>query len=105
MPKVKYSDKKKGSSRTDIMKEIAQAYHEVFDSSSGKRVLYDLLKQTHFMDSVVSYLPSGAVDIHDTLFNEGQRSVVMRILKTLKKDPAQIDELLTEVKEKQYGII
>lgn len=64
------------------------AYKTVFGSESGQRVLKDMMKSCNVMGTTFSSDP------YEMSFNEGARSVVMRILKTINIDPQQMEELL-----------
>jgi hypothetical protein len=61
-------------------------YRNVFSTSEGKRVLYDLMKVCHFMHS------SFTGDSTEIIFREGERNVVNYILTMLKQDPELILE-------------
>jgi len=69
-------------------------YKQVFSSSAGKRVLYDLIKvhhvlSSHFDDSFTN----------NVLFKEGERNVVLRILTLLKTDPSALMEHIERMEE------
>lgn len=63
-------------------------YREVFGSDTGKRVLYDLIKQHNVLQSTFDPNPN----LH--AFKEGERNTVLRILTLLKIDPIQLDQLI-----------
>lgn len=67
--------------------ELLSAYKEVFASPAGKKVLYDLMKQFNVLDSTFSS------DANEMFFNEGARTVVLRIFKTINVDPKQLEQL------------
>lgn len=66
------------------------AYQEVFGTEKGKLVLRDLMNTFHVFDSSMSDTPE------ETAFKEGERSVVLRIFKTINIDPEQLDKLVKE---------
>lgn len=63
-------------------------YQKVFDCPEGQEVLKDLLKTFHYFHSTLSDSP------YETHYKEGQRSVVLRIISTLKVDPEQMLKLM-----------
>ncbi len=63
-------------------------YKQVFETPEGQAVLSDLMKTFHVMHSTLSDSP------YETHYKEGQRSVVVRIIETLKVDPDQMKQLL-----------
>lgn len=66
------------------------AYRSLFDSEDGKKVLYDLIKTCHVLTSTFDGDPN------EMMYREGERSVVLRILKTINTDPQQIMKLMEE---------
>lgn len=72
-------------------KQVARItdYKKVFESESGKRVLYDLMG-THF------FLRTSFVknDPYETALREGERNVVIRILQRLNMDSARLKEFI-----------
>jgi hypothetical protein len=79
------------------LKEMALAYKRTFDSPDGKKVLADLFKSCHMMNSTMDSNP------HETAFNEGARSVVLRILKTINTDVESLSKMYEDLEtEEQY---
>jgi len=70
--------------------ETINHYKETFTSEVGKKVLIDLIKSTNVMGT------SFDIDPNQTAFNEGQKAVVLRILRTIETDPAQLIELINK---------
>lgn len=68
-----------------------QDYKATFESAHGRRVLYDLMKACHMLDS--SHVNK---DPNETVFNEGERNVVLRILHFVKYDEKKLETLMTE---------
>ena len=62
----------------------------VFNTDDGQKVLYELMKSAHILNSTYDPNP------YEMAYREGERSVVLRILKTLNVDPA---ELLKRIKQ------
>lgn len=75
-------------SRERKMVDSINRYKEVFHSENGRLILLDLLKSTNVIGT--SFSP----DPYETAFNEGQKAVVLRILRTIETDPAQLLELI-----------
>lgn len=73
-------------------------YKEVFSSESGKMVLADLMSTFSVLDSTFDPDPY----IH--AYNEGARSVVMRVLKTINTDPEHFKKIVAGKLEEQYEI-
>ena len=69
-----------------LKKQVAKPseYRRIFKSEAGKNVLSDLI-DTHFV-----MRPTMDADSHTTAYNEGQRMVILRILKMLNTDPEQL---------------
>lgn len=65
-----------------------QDYHSIFNSDSGRRVLYDLMDAHGVI----------ATNFHENpqvlAAREGERSVVIRILGILKTDPEKMAKLI-----------
>lgn len=74
---------------------IIYAYKRLFDSEDGKIVLKDLARSCRLDQS------SFSSDPYETAFNEGERHVVLRILKTIEADP---EKLLQLIKDNHGGI-
>jgi len=67
------------------------AYKDTFNTESGKKVLHDLCKSCHIYKSTMDSNP------HEMAYKEGERSVVLRILKTLEIDPYELDKKFKEI--------
>lgn len=70
------------------------AYKKTFADGYGKEVLLDLIKSVGFFGS--SFVPG---DPGQTAFNEGAKSLVIRILDTIETDPVALQKLHAEVQE------
>jgi hypothetical protein len=77
------------------MKEIILAYKRTFDSPDGKEVLKDLMKSCHMVTSTMDKDP------YETAFNEGARSVVLRIIKTCNTDIATLNKMIEHLEEEE----
>ena len=75
--------------------ELLLAYKEVFGSERGQKVLLDMMKTFHFFSSSMSENPE------ETAFKEGERSVVLRILRSIEQDPSEIKKLMDEGQSKE----
>jgi hypothetical protein len=83
--------------KTKEMKATIRAYKEVFESQAGQLVLKDLMKSCHMMSSTFDKDP------YETHFNEGARSVVVRILKTTNTSMDKVNEMIRKLEEEgQY---
>lgn len=69
-------------------KETLIAYREVFATEAGKKVLHDLIRSCNMLNTTMDANP------HEMAYNEGARSVVLRILSTLKVDPIAFEKML-----------
>jgi hypothetical protein len=71
---------------TDTEKQLAILYKEVFGTVSGQKVIEDLRRVFNFDLSVVPRDDNGRIDELEVMRNEGKRSVILHILKTVAKD-------------------
>ena len=80
------------------MKATVLAYQRLFDTEDGKAVLYDLMKSCHMATSTMD------ATSQELAFNEGARSVVLRILKTRNTNIEQLNMLIAkmETEEQDY---
>lgn len=80
------------------MKDTILAYKRVFESEDGSKVLEDLMKSCHMVNSTMGNDP------YETSFNEGARSVVVRILKTINTDIEKLNKFIEklETEEQDY---
>ena len=69
----------------------ASDYNRVFSTEQGKRVLFDLLENSHYLSS--SFVDG---DPHKTAFHEGERNIVGKILTRIHTTPEKLDELFRE---------
>lgn len=77
------------------LKATILAYKRFFDSEDGKLILKDLMRACHMMTSTMDKDP------HETAFNEGARSVVLRILKTNNTSIEQLNELVKRLETEE----
>lgn len=77
-------------------KDRKAEYEKVFLSKSGRMVLDDISIHANLLTP--SYTKN---DPYETAFNEGQRNVVLRILKLLKMDVSKFNEQI--LNGEQYG--
>lgn len=75
------------------IKDTVLAYKRVFESEDGKKVLKDLMKCSSFNRSSVGEDP------YETYFNEGARSIILRILKTTSMSMDQIEDYIKEIEK------
>lgn len=79
--------------KTKEMKATITAYKRFFDTQDGKLILKDLMKSCHMLTSTMDKDP------YETAFNEGARSVVLRILKTNNTSMEEINKLIKSLEE------
>jgi hypothetical protein len=65
-----------------LAKERNEVYNKLFNTPEGKKVIDDLCKQHYIHNS--TYNRDGSE--YETVYREGQRRVVLRILNILKKE-------------------
>jgi len=70
--------------------ETIRAYKRVFESDDGKKILKDLMKACHFLSTTMHVNPNEAA------YKEGERSVLLRILKTVKINADEVEHHLKE---------
>jgi len=84
-------------------RDLIITYKKLFSTDDGKKVLHDLMKSCHIMTSTLETDP--ILMAH----NEGARSIVLRILRTIQTDPDQMEALLklgqSEGEEDEYQIV
>lgn len=75
------------------------AYIELFGSDLGQEVLRDLVKSTFFLNT--THVPG---DPYSTSFNEGQRALVSRMLRTANINYARLTRMMEQInREAQHG--
>lgn len=94
------SNLKAAQRRTNSVRIIKQ-YQELFKTTDGKAVLQDLVKDCGVFTS------SFSEDTHVTSFNEGKRSVALRLIKILKINTDKMNAILAkidkDIEENQQG--
>jgi hypothetical protein len=60
-------------------------YNETFNSVHGKRVLKDIMRIANFNYAVVPKDSTGKIDVSEVLRREGQRSVIIHIIRQMEK--------------------
>jgi hypothetical protein len=71
--------------------DLVADYKLLFESETGQRVLYDILKNCHFMTT------SYQGDINDCIFREGERNAANYILVMLKQDPVALRQMIDKM--------
>lgn len=71
--------------------EIIRAYKRVFESEDGKKVISDLMKNAHMFRSTMD------ANSNEMAYREGERSMVLKILRTIKADPSELEKYLNEI--------
>lgn len=72
--------------RIKKQKEVVGLYRKIFKTEDGQKVLADLMSLCGMSRS------SFSTDATEMAFNEGQRSVVLRILKTVNISEAELQK-------------
>ena len=80
-------DKKKQVNMVKREVSRVRAYQRVFNTPEGELVLQDLMKTHHFLGTTFD-----GDNVRKTIFREGERNVVLRILAILKMDVQHIQE-------------
>ena len=75
----------------------SKLYKRLFSSEDGNRVLQDLMVSHYMMGNTMS------ADPYVTAFNEGQRNVVLRLLKLVKEDVGAIEKRISDVEKEYYN--
>jgi len=71
------------------------AYRKLFDCEEGTRVLHDLIRSCWVLTSTFDPNPN------EMIYREGERAVVLRILRTLNTDPERILKMMEEGREQE----
>jgi hypothetical protein len=71
--------------------QLKTDYEITFGTTEGRRVLHDILKNTHVLE------PTFAQDSYRTAFNEGARNEALRILTILQYKPKDFVRIAQEV--------
>lgn len=71
-------------------------YKELFGTQIGQKVLFDLMKQHGVLSQC--YVPG---DSHSSAFNDGARTVILRIMKRSKIDVKKMMRILEEINKEQ----
>lgn len=75
---------KKKTKQVDVVID----YKAVFDTETGQRVLYDLMRNNYILS------PTYTSDINEMALREGARNSVLRIMSILKIDVNKMNELI-----------
>ena len=75
------------------VKQLKTDYNIAFNSPEGKRVLHDILKNTHVLE------PTFKGDPYYTAFNEGARNEALRILSILQFKPEDFVQVAQEIQD------
>tara|TARA_R110000851_G_scaffold235523_4_gene388092 strand:+ start:4798 stop:5046 length:249 start_codon:yes stop_codon:yes gene_type:complete len=75
------------------VKQLKNDYAIVFGSEEGKRVLHDILMNTHVLE------PTFTEDPYRTAFNEGARNESLRMLSILQYSPQDFITTAQEIND------
>jgi hypothetical protein len=75
------------------VKQLKTDYSIVFNSPEGRRVLHDILKNTHVLE------PTFNIDPYNMAFNEGARNEALRILSILQFKPEDFVQIAQEIQD------
>lgn len=73
---------------------LRKAYKKVFSSDEGKTILKHLLELCHFYDTSIGINKDGVLDPSLTIYNEGQRSIILTVLKICNYNNEEINKML-----------
>ena len=71
----------------DKAKLLVMDYMNTFGTEAGKRVLEDLKKKSGFNFAEIPVGTDNHIDIYAVMHNEGERAVIINILRMLAKKP------------------
>lgn len=74
-------------SKNESKEQLLMDYKEVFGTEAGKRVLHDIERLTTFGRSSVS--PGKPIDVNKLIYDEGQRSMFLYIVKKINSTPKE----------------
>ena len=79
-------------------------YKKTFSSDHGKRVLWDLMRNAHFINPLVGKNEQGQICPYETYIHEGERNIVLYILDKLKFNERVLLDMIDEhhKKERKY---
>lgn len=83
--------KQEQSKRSVQATKVINAYRRLFSSDDGQIVLKDMMSSMYISRSVIGATP------YDTYFNEGVRSVLIRLLGTINMEDKTIERLIVEM--------
>lgn len=72
--------------RVETTEQLIRDYKYTFGSPDSGRVVGDLKRLANYDLVLVPLDNSGRIDSHQVMFNEGQRSVIVHILRKIKVD-------------------
>lgn len=75
-------------------------YQQIFSSDTGKKVLWDLMKK-HGLLTTTMVLK----DPYESAFREGQRAVVLEILKKMKTDIKKLHDMMMSDKGEESDYV
>jgi hypothetical protein len=75
---------------------LSHRYKRVFATPDGSLVLRDLMRAHYVVSNTYNKDPI------EMAFNEGQRNVVLRILKLVKEDIAAIEKRISDMEKETY---
>lgn len=78
----------------NLRSDLIADYSKFFNTESGKRVMRDLIRKHHVMTPSYSQTSD-----RETAFREGQRYVVLNIMRICKLDPNSYGEMIESAKE------
>jgi len=81
------------------VRQLRLDYGYVFSTESGRRVLLDILKASHVLESSVVNRADESVDPYQTHVREGERNMALRILTILRWSEIDLQKLSQEVQD------
>ena len=87
MKMTEEEEKKEQLIKEQLAKEqLVSDYKNTFGSPEGERVLGDLKRLANIDFSIIPLNGNGQIDINQVMVNEGQRAVVIHILRKISVD-------------------
>lgn len=81
------------------MKDTIVAYKRLFDSDDGEKVIKDLMRSCHMITTTFDPNPQ------QQAYNEGARSVVLRIINTINLSEDKLASFMKQMEEQdEYTI-
>lgn len=85
--------------RKQLAEKKYLAYREFFTSELGEEILSDLMRAAHYNTTVIGRDP------YETYYNEGQRGLLLQIIRTAKLTPKEINRITKKLDEEDNYLL